>query len=67
MVHALNPFNPNIQEAQIGRSLRVGDQTGLQSEFQDCQGYMVKSYLKPFSSKKRRLRFKLYPYRRYMT
>jgi hypothetical protein len=37
-------FNPNTQEAEAGRSLWVGSQPGLPSEFQDS--HSEKSYLK---------------------
>lgn len=33
-------FNPNIQEAEIGRSLWVGSQPVLNSEFQDSQAFV---------------------------
>jgi hypothetical protein len=34
-----NPFNPSVQEAEAGGSLRVRSQPGLHSEFQASQGY----------------------------
>jgi hypothetical protein len=36
VVHA---FNPSTQEAKTGESLWIWGQPGLQSEFQDSQGY----------------------------
>jgi hypothetical protein len=38
-------FNPSTWEAEAVRSLWVQGQPGLQSEFQDSQGYTVKPYL----------------------
>jgi hypothetical protein len=35
-------FNPSTQEAEAGRSLWVQSQPGLQSEFQDSQGFNTK-------------------------
>lgn len=35
-------FDPNTQEAKEGSSVLVRGQPGLQSEFQDSQGYIVK-------------------------
>jgi hypothetical protein len=43
MAHA---FNPSTWNAKAGGSLRVRGQPGLQSEFQDSQGYIEKSCLK---------------------
>lgn len=51
-------FNPSFQEveAEAGRSLGVGDQYGLQSEFQNGQNYIIeRSCLK--KKKKIQLRF----------
>ena len=39
-------FNPSTQEAEVGGSLRVWGQPGLQPELQNSQGYMEKPYLK---------------------
>jgi hypothetical protein len=39
-------FNPSTWEAEVGRSLCVRGQPGLQSEFQDSQGYTMKPCLK---------------------
>jgi hypothetical protein len=44
-------FNPGTREAEAGRSLSLG-QPGLQSEFQDSQGYTEKPCLE---KKKKRL------------
>jgi hypothetical protein len=38
MAHA---FNPSTQETEAGGSLRVRNQPGLHSEFQDSQGSVV--------------------------
>ena len=38
-------FNPSTKEAEAGRSLWVQGQPGLQSEFQDSQGYTEKPCL----------------------
>ena len=35
-------FNPSTLEAEVDGSLRVWGQSGLQSEFQDSQGYTEK-------------------------
>jgi hypothetical protein len=35
-------FNPSTQETEAGGSLWVQGQLGLQSEFQDSQGYMYR-------------------------
>jgi hypothetical protein len=43
MAHA---FNPRTQEAEVGRSLLVRGQPGLQSEFHVSQGYTEKFCLK---------------------
>ena len=43
-------FNPSTGEAEAGRFLWVWDQPGLQSKFQDSQGYTEKPYL--FKKKK---------------
>jgi hypothetical protein len=43
MVHA---FNPSTREAEAGGFLSSG-QPGLQSEFQDSQGYTEKPCLEP--------------------
>jgi hypothetical protein len=44
----MHAFNPSTQEAEAGGSLAVWGQPGLQSEFQDSQGYTQKkkNYLK---------------------
>ena len=39
-------FNLNAQEAETGRSLCVGGQRGLHSQFQDSQSYVGRFYLK---------------------
>ena len=52
-VVVVHTFNPSTQEAEAGGSLGVRGQPGLQSEFQDSQGYIEKSSLeKPPPSKK---------------
>jgi len=43
MAHA---SNPSIWEAEAGRSLWVGNQPVLHSEFQDSQGYPEKPCLR---------------------
>jgi hypothetical protein len=48
-------FNPSTQEAEAGGFLSPG-QPGLQSEFQDSQGYTGNSVLKPPPKKKERKR-----------
>ena len=35
-------FNPSTQEAEAGRSLQIPGLAGLQTEFQDSQGYTEK-------------------------
>jgi hypothetical protein len=45
-------FNPSTREAEAGRFLS----SGLQSEFQDSQGYTEKSYLKKNQNKKKKKR-----------
>jgi hypothetical protein len=40
-------FNPSTQEAEADGSLWVWGQPGLQSKFQDHQGYTEKPYLEP--------------------
>jgi len=40
-------FNPRTQGAEAGRALWVQGQPGLQSKFQDSQGYTEKPCLKP--------------------
>jgi hypothetical protein len=47
MAHA---FNPSTQEAEAGRFL-VRGQPGLQSEFQDSQGYTEKPCLEKTKNK----------------
>ena len=42
VVHA---FDSSTQKAEAGGSLRVGGQPGLQSEYQDSQGYTEKPCL----------------------
>jgi hypothetical protein len=42
----VHTFNPNSPEAETGNSLLVQGQFGLQSEFQDNQGYTEKPCLK---------------------
>ena len=49
MAHA---FNPSTWEAEAGGFLS----SGLQSEFQDSQGYTEKSYLKKNQNKKKKKR-----------
>jgi hypothetical protein len=44
-------FNPSTQEAETG--LWVWGQSGLQSEFQDSQGYTEKPCLKKQKEKKK--------------
>jgi hypothetical protein len=44
-------FNPSSWEAEAGKFL-VRDQPGLQSEFQDSQGYTEKPCLKKEKKKK---------------
>lgn len=45
-------FDPSTREAKAGGSLWVPGQPGLQSEFQDSQGYPEKPYLqKPNNNK----------------
>jgi hypothetical protein len=39
-------FNPSAWEAEVGVSLWVPDEPGLQSEFLDCQGHTEKPCLK---------------------
>jgi hypothetical protein len=39
-------FNPSTREAEAGGSLWVKTQSGLQSEFQDSQGYTEKPCLR---------------------
>ena len=39
-------FNPSTREAEAGRSLCIWGLPGLQSEFQDSQGYTEKPCLK---------------------
>ena len=41
----VNAFNSSTREAETGRPLLVGGQHGLQSEFQDSQGYSEKPCL----------------------
>ena len=49
MKHAVtvvvHTFNPSTWEAEVGRSLWVWDQPGLQSKFQDSQRNTEKSHL----------------------
>jgi hypothetical protein len=47
-------FNPSTQEAEAGRSLWVQGQPGLQSEFQDIQGYIVTHCLKKAEKKEKK-------------
>ena len=42
----LHTFNPSTGEVEAGGSLWLWGQPGLQSEFQDSQGYTEKSCLK---------------------
>ena len=49
MVYA---FNPSTQDAEAGGFLCVQGQSGLQSEFQDSQGYTEKLCLKTHNDKK---------------
>jgi hypothetical protein len=48
-------FNPSTKEAEAGRFLIRG-QTGLQSEFQDSQGYAEKPCLKNKINKQNKTR-----------
>jgi len=43
VVHA---FNPSAQEAEVGASMWVQGQPGLQTEFRDSQGYIEKPCFK---------------------
>jgi biotin carboxylase len=52
--HVAHTFNPSTQEAEAGG---FPGQPGLQSEFQDSQGYKEKPYLeKSFNNSKARAR-----------
>jgi hypothetical protein len=44
-------FYPSTQEAEVGGSLRIQGQPGLQSEFQLGQGYIEKPCLKKQQAK----------------
>jgi hypothetical protein len=55
VVHA---FNPSTREAEAGGFLSRG-QSGLQSEFQDSQGYTEKPCLKKPKKEKRKRKEKI--------
>ena len=40
----MHTFNSSTQEAETGGSLWLWSQPGVQSEFQDSQGYTMKLY-----------------------
>jgi hypothetical protein len=48
---AAHTFNPSTREAEAGRFLSSRGQPGLQSEFQDSQGYTEKPCLEKQTNK----------------
>jgi hypothetical protein len=51
-------FNPTTQETEAGRFLSLRANSGLQSEFQDSQGYTEKPCLEKTKKKKKKERNK---------
>ena len=47
-------FDPSTQEEEADRSLWIQGQTGLQSEFQDSQGCVVRPVSKKKKKKKKK-------------
>jgi hypothetical protein len=51
-VGVANAFSPSTQEVDEGGSLRVRNQSGLQSEFQNSQGYTEEPILEKIKNKR---------------